>query len=34
MVMMSIGKLYTAISGIDRMGGYNENVFLHSQNNL
>lgn len=32
--MMSIGKLYTSISGTDRMGGYKENNFLHSQNNL
>jgi len=30
--MMCIGKLYTAISGTDGMSGYNENIFLHSQN--
>jgi len=32
--MMCIGKLYMAISGTDRMGGYNENIFLRSRNGL
>jgi len=33
-VMMCIGKLYTAISRIDGVGQYNENIFLQSQNGL